>query len=450
MKPRRFVRSAVLLAIGVIILLADAKAASSSPLLLSEDAYRLPYSPGVTPSILLTQGNFNPGKDGHKGREAYAFDFAQEGNTTFTVLAARSGRVFDIREDQPSGCDKPKCSNYIVIAHEPDDRTADLYLHLEADSVIPEIGDWVHRGCPIATADDTGRSTANHLHFARIDKPNRSGWPHVVQMSVPITASPTTSGFEDVAGGVPKYTDPPTAYNSGNSPILPCGGVVFSESGVGLSSGPSQLYSVEPTLGGTDTLVGTIRTASGAEPVITDIAMSPSGLLYGASFDALYTIDAGSGLASQVGTGFGIPGVNALAFDASGNLYAATITGEFLRIDPTGGSATLVGTYGSGFGSSGDLDFSPGGILYATVNSPGVSNDILATVDVGTGFASRVGDSNDLGRDNVFALVFVGDQLIGLTATAVPCVGGVLLEIDVSDGTATTIRCLAFSSFGGS
>lgn len=197
----RLVRIAMLIAVGTIYFAVNARPASSSPLLMSEDAYRLPYQHDVSPSIKLTRGNFDPGKASHKGREAFAFDFAQEGNTTFTVAAARSGRVLDVREDQPSGCNKPNCSNYIVISHEPDDGTTDLYLHLEGDSVIPQIGDWVHRGCPIATADDTGKSTDNHLHFVRVEMPQRTGWPHVATKSVPITDPPTSIGFDDVAGG---------------------------------------------------------------------------------------------------------------------------------------------------------------------------------------------------------------------------------------------------------
>lgn len=452
MMPTRFVRIAIVLLTGALYFAADVRPATSSPLLMSEDTYRLPYPPGISPSIRLTQGNFEPGNLSHKGKAAFAFDFTQEGKTTFTVVAARSGRVLDIREDQPTGCNKPNCPNYILIAHEPDDGTADLYLHLKKDSVEPQIGDWVHRGCPIATADKTGWSTANHLHFVREKKPSpdRLGWPLVRTKSVPITDSPTGGGFEDVAGGVPLYTEPPTPYESSNNPILPCGGVVFSESGVGLSSGPSQLYSVNPAPNGGDTLVGTIRTSSGAEPVITDIAMSPNGALYGASFASLYVIDAASGEASQVGSGFGISAVNALAFDKNGSLYGATVTGQFLRIDPSTGLASVVGTYGSGFGSSGDLDFSPDGTLFATVNSSSSSNDVLVTVEVSNGLVSRISTDTDLGRPNVFALVFVGDQLIGLTAIASPCAGGLLIEIDVSDGSASLLRCLSFSSFGGS
>lgn len=450
MRQTRIISAAILLMGVFIYFAADPRPAASSPLLMSEDSYRLPYPPGISPLIRLTQGNFEPGPGSHKGREAFAFDFAQEGNTTFTVVAARSGRILDIREDQPTGCNKPNCANYVVIAHEPDDGTADLYLHLEMDSVIPQVGEWVHRGCPIATADDTGKSTENHLHFVRVEKPDKLGWPHVSEKSVPIIDSPTNGGFEDVEGGVPQYTDPPTSYESNNNSILPCGGVVFSESGVGLSSGPSQLYSVNPVPSGADSLVGTIRTSAGAEPVITDIATSPAGLLYGASFGSLYEIDAASAEATQFGSGFGISGVNALAFDTSGNLFGATVSGKFLSIDSSTGSASEIGSYGSGFGSSGDLDFSPNGTLFATVNSPGLSNDLLVTVDVNDGSATRVSNETDLGRDNVFALVFVGDQLIGLTATAPPCVGGVLLEIDISDGTSRMLRCLSFNSFGGS
>ena len=187
--------------------------------LRSENEYKLPYPPGLT--VYTTQGNDETGKGfSHHGKDSKAFDFAN--GTQFPVLAARSGRVFDFREDQTEGCGTKDCSNYIVIVHEPDDGTADLYLHLKQDSVIPQIGDWVVRGCQIAAADNTGRSTGNHLHFAKEKMPKDQGWPHVLTGSVLITSGITGLGFEDVTGGIPQHTDPKSAYPSGNVPALSC------------------------------------------------------------------------------------------------------------------------------------------------------------------------------------------------------------------------------------
>ncbi len=131
---------------------------------------------------------------------------------------------------------------------------------------------------------------------------------------------------------------------------------MFSESGVGLSGGPSQLYQVNPSSTGIDLLVGTIRTSGDMQPVITDIALSPSGTLYGASFNALYLLNKDTAVAELIGSGFGVTAVNALAFDRDGSLFGATNSGQFLLIDMATGVATVVGSFGSGFTSSGDID----------------------------------------------------------------------------------------------
>jgi len=95
-----------------------------------------------------------------------------------------------------------------------------------------------------------------------------------------------------------------------------------------------------------------------------------------------------------------------------------------------------------------NIDFAPDGRLYATVNSPGVANDMLATIDVASGKATMVNPSVNLGHDNVFALVFVGERLYSLTAGAGGS-SGLLLEINRVDGSSRFVRYLSFRTFGG-
>lgn len=138
---------------------------STNITLISEPNYKLPY-PGGT-RYLTYQGNNGVT---HKKKDYWAFDFNLSRNSD-PVVAARSGRIYDLREDVPNdqNCWAPDTScwstvNYIVVVHEPDDEYADLYLHLAHDSIIPSIGDWVKQGDPIAYADNNGISSNDHLH----------------------------------------------------------------------------------------------------------------------------------------------------------------------------------------------------------------------------------------------------------------------------------------------
>jgi hypothetical protein len=70
-----------------------------------------------------------------------------------------------------------------------------------------------------------------------------------------------------------------------------------------------------------------VKTADGFEPVITDLAVSPTGSLYGISFDALYLLDRQSGAAIEVGP-LGLNDANAPAFRGDGVLYGATRQGN--------------------------------------------------------------------------------------------------------------------------
>ena len=242
-------------------------------------------------------------------------------------------------------------------------------------------------------------------------------------------------------------------------------GLVYSESGMAATS---ILYLVDPIGGGLDSSIGTIKTVSGAQPTITDIALLPRKfisngdccLLFGISFDALYVIDILTAVATPVGPSLGTTGVNALTFDGDANLFAASTSGLLVKIDPVSGAASHVGLLGSNFVSSGDLQFFGFfGLerLFATARGSLV-NDVLVTVNPQTGSASPVGTNTDLGFQFVFGLAFastvgspgglplsfVNRELFGLTAD------GKLIRIDPRNGTASLVRNLSFTAFGGS
>ncbi len=95
----------------------------------------------------------------------YAFDFAD--GTNFPVVAARGGRVKYAVWQYPNG--NTKHANYLVLEDTSTSPvTYQVYYHLAQDSIPPalrRVGAEVLQGQLIGAADDTGASTASHLHF---------------------------------------------------------------------------------------------------------------------------------------------------------------------------------------------------------------------------------------------------------------------------------------------
>jgi len=151
----------------------------------------------------------------------------------------------------------------------------------------------------------------------------------------------------------------------------------------------------------------TVTSIGNMGTVMTDLAFSPSGVLYGTSFNQLFTIDTATGVATLVGSHF--LSINALVFGTDGTLYGASST--LYTLDPLTGSADSVG--GIGYTSSGDLAF-VGGELYLSVTSGG---DSLVQVDLATGDGTLVGG---IGRSAVYGLATPnGNDLYGMSGTSV-------------------------------
>ncbi len=199
----------------------------------------------------------------------------------------------------------------------------------------------------------------------------------------------------------------------------------------------STLYQIDPATGQTKR-IGDIP----FEP-ITDIAFTPDGNLYAieevdegfGGTSELLQVDPLTGFTTDIGN-FGFDLAVSLVSDTDGTLYAATKDSQFLRVDRASGKATLVGSFGAGYESSGDLAFDSSGVLYASI--VGSSSDLLITVDKSTGAANIVGD---IGYSQVFGLAFLPDgRLIGVANgdDASPT----LIQIDKGTGQAQAIADL--------
>lgn len=198
--------------------------------------------------------------------------------------------------------------------------------------------------------------------------------------------------------------------------------------------GSSALHLVELTPGGTETLIGVLQTPAGDKKVLTDIAESPDGSLFGVSRTALYSVDAATATMTEIGP-IGDPSVVGLAFDPAGALFGSTEDGNLLTVDPATGATTVVGAFGPGLVSDGDIAFSQTGQLWGSLLQGGTS--VIATLDPTTGVATVLGPS---GRPHIWALTAMGEMLYGFATNRNDI--NSLISIDTASGAATDIRSI--------
>jgi len=161
-----------------------------------------------------------------------------------------------------------------------------------------------------------------------------------------------------------------------------------------------------------------VNVIGNAGVVLTDIAFSPSGNLYGTSFGDLYSVSKTTGAATLIGSN-GVGTLNALVFGSNGTLYSASSTDTNLyTLNQSTGAATSLGSIG--VSSAGDLAFHNGTLYLADSNGNLDSinlSPLSATVIGPFGFANTYGLAN--GSDNVLYGVAGTDVFSVNTSTGV-------------------------------
>jgi len=215
---------------------------------------------------------------------------------------------------------------------------------------------------------------------------------------------------------------------------------IYASSGMSGPLGPSNLWSVDPTAGGRDTYISPIREAGGRQPLITDVAVSPEGSVWGTSFDQLYRIDTATGIATTVGRFTGAM-VNSFTFDSVGNFYFATTSGLLFGVGRDRMETFVSRSLGSA--AAGDIAFGPDGRLFAVLNTN--AGNRLAEINLATGATTLIGQAPL--SANVWGIVFVGRELFGLTF-GTGTQNGQLLQIDPATGASVSLRTLQFKATG--
>ncbi len=151
--------------------------------------------------------------------------------------------------------------------------------------------------------------------------------------------------------------------------------------------------------------------------LLTDIAVTPSGIAYGVGFSSLYALNTSTGQAT-LRTNFGRSDINALTSDNTGQLFAAgNSTKTIFKLNPVSGTLAAFGTATAA--SAGDLLVVNGNLYLAT------SDRTLDSFDLATG--ERLG-SVFHGVSDVFGLSIAADGQIyafaGTSAYTIDLVSG--------------------------
>lgn len=167
------------------------------------------------------------------------------------------------------------------------------------------------------------------------------------------------------------------------------------------------------------------------EDTITDLAVDPNNIIYVVSKTTLYTADPNDGHVTSVGAigGCGTTAV-AMTFANDGTLYVGDHQGAFCKVDPTNPTNVTKMTLSNSFALSGDLVAIGDGTMFGSATlldnkgnptSATVANNLLIKIDPSNGSATQVGS---IGSKNLFGLSYAAGLVFGFTHD---CSGGVVV-----------------------
>ncbi|MFP4597422.1 MAG: MopE-related protein [Persicimonas sp.] len=195
------------------------------------------------------------------------------------------------------------------------------------------------------------------------------------------------------------------------------------------SNSPNKLYRIDP--------FDKTATEIADTPSLVDIDSHPDGTLYGITFSDLYEFDDVNDSWTQVGS-LGVDSTpNGLAIDTQGTAYI-TAGSDVYTLDLHSAAASLVGSMGSPFSSSGDCVINKDDSLYMSSNH-GTGGDQLVIID-DEAVATNIGP---IGHTEVYGLTFAWGRMFGLTG------GGKLIEIDTGTGRGTELHTFSGTSWYG-
>ncbi len=192
------------------------------------------------------------------------------------------------------------------------------------------------------------------------------------------------------------------------------------------------------------------NTAGGTVTDMTDIALDKDGAMFGVSFNTLYKIDYKSGVhctrLASLATEF-----NGLTFVPAGTidplkevLVGVALDGGWYRVDvATGASSatvTKLGSYGSGYSSSGDSVGIIGDAVYSTVSTGFGGSDHVVTIDPKTGKVLK--DIGDTGVGGFWGVGYWGGVMYGFSSA------GDLYQIDLKTAKSTKVTIKGSPSGG--
>ena len=200
---------------------------------------------------------------------------------------------------------------------------------------------------------------------------------------------------------------PPPGLSVDAGAVQPAPNVVYAH-------GPDTLFLVDP---GTLEVTPVARfTWPFAPDKMTDIAIDRNGDMIGISFDTVYAVDKSTATCRRLAPlDRQFNGLSFVHTDGAEQetLLATALDGSVHRLDPETGASTLIGNFGSGYRSSGDMVSVAGFGTVATVKSDFSETDWLVNIDPTTGTATPIGDT---GQKNIWGLGFWGNQVYGFTS----------------------------------